>query len=277
MVTDFGATIVRAILKDQCVPDYYTSNLSQSRLDHDVKLYTIYREAINRFPPVANYRQLDQVTQDKKWDLFASGSFLYLRPLKNLLAIPALTFYFDFTYSIPEFRLRLILFLHDESQRLASVGYRFETPEGEGRHDFFHAQPIRSLTATGSTLPGVAPWLPDVSPAFPLDAKDPASLLVSLLVGIYGSEFLLDLYRGGQGGYLKGHLRDKMHLVTPWNRSYWRVVVGAGDPQVYRTMDAASEFKAKIKRNLGKRSKPQFERISYSDFAKAEDRDQHVI
>ncbi len=183
----------------------------------------MYDELAMSWQPLQTQKQLETILSGTDWDLSDTGFFLYLEPLENMKAIPIMTFHFNFSTSIPEFRLQLVVFLRNSKDEIVSVGYRFETPEGEGGHDFYHAQPIKAVRTRGQgDLPSTPDWLPDDYPTFPMDASDPVALLITLLVSLYNYNCLARLY--GRHYKLREHLAPVMHLVKP-RRSYWEVTI----------------------------------------------------
>lgn len=82
-------------------------------------------------------------------------------------------------------RFRLVIGVFNRDQLKGIIGYRFEGPEGEGRHHYYHAQPIRGLEK-GCSLPRINRWFPDKMPTFPLYANNDIELLLALLVSLGG-------------------------------------------------------------------------------------------
>jgi hypothetical protein len=83
--------------------------------------------------------------------------------------------------------------------RLNIFGMRFDAPEGggTGRHDMFHLQFINGFAKDIpfqreqiNTLP-----LPDAQPSIPLDADGAVTLLIALLVSIYGVGYLNEIVK----------------------------------------------------------------------------------
>ena len=89
------------------------------------------------------------------------------------------------------FGIYTLLWIVDDCSRLQSLAIRFETDEGDpetdkdrGAHDFCHAQ---LCTSIGRNLDATTPsWIPDSQPSFPLDAEDQVSLVLCMLVSLYG-------------------------------------------------------------------------------------------
>jgi hypothetical protein len=159
-------------------------------------------------------------------DFADAGMFLYLRPTeKGAFTVPALSLKADFRLSLPEVRIRLVLFLLDDQGDLRSLGYRFETPEGpgDGRHDYYHVQPIRSVFKDRPGFQLSCPlWFPDTHPTWPIDANDPITLCLSSLFSLYGLSFRDDLSTSPIHGILKKYL-DRTHCLTLPPPTFWQV------------------------------------------------------
>lgn len=102
-----------------------------------------------------------------------------------------------FTYSEGRFttlRLYLSLFFQNEGE-VCALGYRFEKPEGDGTHDFYHAQLTPDLLANCGEIDQIAlkKFHLDRMPAIPVDATSATELLLALLVGLYGGGYLASL------------------------------------------------------------------------------------
>ena len=207
----------------------------------------MYDQLSDLWKPLQTPQQLDGIMKGTNWDLSATGSFLYLEPLENMRAIPIMTFQFDFSTSIPEVRLQLLLFLRDSDDEIVSVGYRFETPEGEGKHDFYHVQPIKTVRTQGQDRPHEGPdWVPDDYPTFPVDADDPVGLLISLLVSLYNLDYLARVYPLHYE--LRDHVRNKMHLLKS-KRNYWEVTVKGVESFSCCTAFDKNELKKKLEKD----------------------------
>ncbi len=99
---------------------------------------------------------------------------------------PVLYLTYDFSRIIPEVKLRLALFLHHKKDPKA-IGFRFESPEGEGKHHFYHVQMIYGFSKDENFGPNYCPeWLPVKEPTFLLPAVDSVSLVLHLISSIYG-------------------------------------------------------------------------------------------
>lgn len=142
--------------------------------------------------------------------------FLYLPPLKkNAEFVPILHVACDLAEGVATMNLRVMLIRYvedsgqDGGRRLCGVGFRFETPhgeQGEGRHDFYHAQLIRGFDREPSIE--CPDWLPCTQPSFPLVARCPVTLVVCLLRSLYGRKRFQQLLppASGLSRWLKPYL-----------------------------------------------------------------------
>ena len=143
-------------------------------------------------------------------DFSTWGKVLYLKPLeKNAEFVPVLSLSCTLTETLSIARLRVMLVCLDRNQDPYGIGFRMETPESMnqngneadnvGIHDFHHAQLIRKFCQPklDKKLQVCSPdWLPTTQPSFPLSAKCPVTLLLCLILTLYGKryfdEFLLE-------------------------------------------------------------------------------------
>ena len=74
------------------------------------------------------------------------------------------------------------------------VGFRYETPEDGETHNYYHAQPCRSIGGRNE----IAYALPisTRNPTFPLAAKSSLELLLCLVISVYGMDGLTELLSG---------------------------------------------------------------------------------
>lgn len=179
-------------------------------------------------------------TNEKVATKFPNRYFLYLNPVVDRhLFIPRIQLMCDFGRNIPEIRCRLEIYLIDDRDCLQALGYRFEAPEGVGVHHYYH---IQNINPTGK-LP-THRWLPESQPAFPLDANSPVLILVSLLVSLYGLDYLKKLQSVANS--IDPHLVEILHRVEYRNIDdlewYW-IVVDSGNRLYYHTCENPSDFK----------------------------------
>ena len=73
----------------------------------------------------------------------------------------------------------------------AFLGYRYETPEVGDNHNYYHAQPCRSMI-THQSLAEALP-VPERYPTFPIAADSSVELLLCLVTSIHGMSGLREL------------------------------------------------------------------------------------
>jgi hypothetical protein len=112
---------------------------------------------------------------------FSTGTeVIFLKPMDEAeQLLPILEVEYDFRERIPVLRLRL-RFMKISTQETCVVGLRFETPEGSGSHNYFHAQLISGRPEDNGE------WIPETQPCLPLYAEDEIALLVSMVASLYG-------------------------------------------------------------------------------------------
>lgn len=89
------------------------------------------------------------------------------------------------------------------------VGYRFETPEDGDNHNFYHAQPCRSMGAKDDPIDHAIP-ISQRDPTWPLAARSALELLLCLVTSLYGMKGLVAL----QGRVLEDPVLRKNALIT---------------------------------------------------------------
>ncbi len=115
--------------------------------------------------------------------------FLKLEPIQCEDILPIVTLQGSDQWV--HFRIYVLLVSLDENSDLRILGLRFETDEGDydteakrGKHDFCHMQFCQSLS---KLIPCLDPsWLPESQPSIPLDADCQVSLVLCMLVSLYG-------------------------------------------------------------------------------------------
>ena len=182
-----------------------------------------------------------------------SGGFLCLKPvIHGNTLLPVLTMNYNFGCSIPKISLRVGLYLkHDEEVK--AVGYRFESPEGIGRHHYYHVQMIKGFTTDTFFPPELSTvWLPDAEPTFPLDARDSVDLILCLLLSLYGmtefKQFILNLTQSSRKIVLEKVNELNMGKFTGRKIvSYWCVTSRAsGKAEYYETEYEPDDFRKHI-------------------------------
>jgi hypothetical protein len=181
----------------------------------------IHRLIASRWAKVENDKRLEQLLRgdgQSVVDLQKVHRFIYLEPLQDESIVPVLSLWYSARNPRPQLRLRVALFVLDESKQLAAVGVRFESPEGRGDHDYYHAQLFVEFEKGGGGLPQCPHWLPKKQPAFALNARDPITLLIAMLITLYGLDRTGRSLRAAKfWSVLLPHLK-KMGLALPASR-----------------------------------------------------------
>ena len=160
--------------------------------------------------------QFFQPSEAAAVNFFKENKVLYLPPLKKdaedaedakFVPIFSLCCNFSRVQSIARFRVMLVT-LDESNEALNGIGFRMETPEGGnqntnttdddsiGIHDFYHAQLIQQFSPKqfGNKLQTKClSWLPESQPSFPLPADCPVTLLLCLIVTLYGGEYYMKI------------------------------------------------------------------------------------
>ncbi|MBX3001991.1 MAG: hypothetical protein KF893_25930 [Caldilineaceae bacterium] len=153
-----------------------------------------------------NYLNSSDTIELLKW-----GKFLYLRPIEEGgFFIPVLTIKYDFGGHEQEIRLRLAFFCIDENGDIKASGFRFEAPEDtDGLHNYFHVQAITGFDKdTPKYQLPCEKWIPVKQPALCFDANGPVSLVVGMLVSLYGFNYIKELMNKGFGSELTPFIKD---------------------------------------------------------------------
>lgn len=134
-------------------------------------------------------------------DFMARDRVLYLPPLeKDGTFVPVLSVKCRLDDCVTELRLRVLLVSKDDDDNLRCIGFRLDTPEwqnkrerdpetvGRGMHDFYHAQWMSTLEMRRQ-LHSSLMWLPCTQPSFPVTADDPVTLVMALILSLYGKKY----------------------------------------------------------------------------------------
>ena len=100
-------------------------------------------------------------------------------------------------------------------KRRESMNQEEDMPANGGIHDFYHAQLIQRFRREelNSELQIDCPcWIPDSQPSFPLPAKCPVTLLLCLIVTLYGRNYYNQFLMEHQIFDIKRHLKK----LDPW-------------------------------------------------------------
>lgn len=131
-------------------------------------------------------------------NFFEENKVLYLPPLKrdaeNAEFVPIFSLCCNLSkdQKIARFRVMLVSLDKDDKTTLNGIGFRMETPDGTGIHDFHHAQLIHQFSPKrfDNILPTECPsWIPESQPSFPMPADCPVTLLLCIILTLYGWEY----------------------------------------------------------------------------------------
>jgi hypothetical protein len=176
------------------------------------KLLTVH-ERVAATHVAVDDSQFASLLRDKpaNFNLTDTDRFVFLRADKETgWGLPVLTFSFDQDHKPTRLGLRVAVFVAgDDRYAPAASGFRLEGPEGDGNHNYYHAQWIVSFVKGGQPLPCPV-WIPTSYPALPIAASGPASLLFALLLALYGmkSSVIADLLRTPSTRALKNYMTD---------------------------------------------------------------------
>lgn len=117
-------------------------------------------------------------------------------------------------------RIYTLLTMLDENSDIQAISIRFETDEGIprndtiGSHDFCHAQFCHSIGRLGCATS--LKWLSESQPSIPVDAEDQISLVLCMLVSLYGGKHVLQRINESQVRDVRKHLRSvrAFHSLT---------------------------------------------------------------
>jgi hypothetical protein len=211
--------------------------------DNDIR--DIYERLSLIYEPLnSNERELENLVPSRenpqaKWDAGAAKKkVLYLQPPeRGRKLLPILTMEYDFARSIPEVRLKVALYALDEEGYLRVLGLRFEAPEGEGDHDYYHVQFskgferresfkgdkfLKGEELAGSSFPA---WIPEKEPTIPISARNSVELLLCVLESLYDDEKLSKFSTESEwfGQSIRSHLKNMNVVREGFN--YWHLKV----------------------------------------------------
>ena len=162
------------------------------------------------------------------------GKVLYLPPLKkNARFVPILSLSCQLkeTHSTAQLRVMLVSLddCLDADGKFYGIGFRMETPESwnhdtgppvnRGMHDFHHAQLIQEFgqTELNNMLEIECPcWIPVTQPSFPLPAQCPVTLLLCLIVTLYGRNYYNDFFNLYFNGSKESEIKRYKDKLDPW-------------------------------------------------------------
>ena len=172
---------IRGILERFLAKDDHWSNK---------RLQRTYEEACPEFEiKTIPAHQLRYHLNDSEIGLRDKDLYFLLEPPENRRFQPFVTF--QTTHDWIHFRAYILLAALDKDEQIQGVAFRYETNEGDGNgdHDFCHAQICPTIKRSGKKITHF--WTLDSDPAIPLDAQNQVTLILCMLTSIYGRRYVL--------------------------------------------------------------------------------------
>lgn len=168
--------------------------------NRSTKTLDVFDRLKREFAPISNKEALERMIGSLKHPHHevceSKQRYFYLIPTNEVPhVLPVLDFRIDLARPdppTPEVRLRTLMFCLHEGE-LCATGFRMESREGSGKHDFFHCQPIRAFVKGQTTR--VPEWISDRQPTFPLNVDHEIHLLMCLVASLYGMAALNEMIR----------------------------------------------------------------------------------
>ena len=175
--------------------------------------------------------------EDLDVDFSSKNLFLYLPPLEKdggFVPVLSLRCRLSTESIVMKLRVMLVCLAEDDqnpgAKELRALKLRLEAPHGdeygdeeneeredelEGRHDFYHGQLVRVFRDFRGRAYVKSPnWLPESQPSFPLTADCPVTLMLCLLLTLYGKRQSLELLK--RNANLWKWLTSYMSTLQPW-------------------------------------------------------------
>lgn len=150
----------------------------------EMKKYNFMLDIVGRVGPLRDRSDYTWVFKKKETD----PAFFTLYPIEKIQALPLLCVTYNFKgENTKKIALKVILLHGKNSAGIKAFGLRFEAPEGEGIHNYYHSQLIREFEKGKNRFDEfMCPWVPAAQPALCLDASNPVQLTVAFFVSLYG-------------------------------------------------------------------------------------------
>jgi len=186
--------------------------------------------ALNHYPPIS-YQQVDNL-QKAPWE-FSGNCYIHL-PLVETggwKQQPVVRASFESQEGLQIFRFQVGLLVEDknvaegEGEKCHGIGIRFESAEGPGVHNHFHAQFFTKFDRNGKRLEDCPDWLPDSYPAIPIPADNAVDIICCALKSLYNAT---DIWRWimEEVKRLRGKLDDKTCLrIKYWSEKCPRLTL----------------------------------------------------
>ena len=177
----------------------------------------VWEELSSRWWIPIGERELEKLlSASDELHLDLSDKVLYLPPLldHNSDFVPVLSLKCDIDEKNEDVELRIMLIhRHKDEHKLYGIGFRLESPEGkDSAHDFYHAQ---FIVGFGFGRDVDCPnWIPCTQPSFPLSADSPITLLLTLLITLYGKNYCWQFYN--KHSLAQKDMKRYMDRLQPW-------------------------------------------------------------
>ena len=183
------------------------------------------RVAEGRFTALREWELDNHLLHGGKTGRFNDRKVIYIKPpATETSSVAAIWCHWDFDVQIPKCGFYFGIWSARpafpppdptaDTKHTAFVGFRYETPEDGDNHNFYHAQPCRSMAAGQRPIAESLP-IPSRYPTFPLAAKTSVDLLLCLVTSIYGMIGLKELIVSSDNSILRNTV-----LCTSLERVY---------------------------------------------------------
>jgi hypothetical protein len=161
------------------------------------------RVAENKFDAIAQHELNNHFLYQGKAGQFGENKVIWIKPpAKDPSAVAGIWCRWNYEKTLPKCGFYYGLWSErppfptvDSSataKHPAFVGYRFETPEEGNNHNFYHAQPCRSMNAKDDPVEQSLP-ISEREPTWPLAATTALELLLCMVTSLYGMSGLSEL------------------------------------------------------------------------------------
>ena len=193
------------------------------------KIPSAVANAAGQFSPLTERKLEEYLLYRGRSGQFDEEEAIYIEPPpREKCASAAIWCRWDFDLPLPSCAFYLGLWsarpgAHSGATRPVFLGFRYETPEDGDNHNYYHAQPCRSMGARDSKIRNAVP-VSERNPTFPMAAESSLELLLCLVTSIHGMRGLTTL---------KSSLSEQATMrrnCTLW-RSLDRILGLQGTPQ----------------------------------------------
>jgi hypothetical protein len=192
----------------------------QQETEGKCKNYDKFQEKIYPIYEAGQIQSLMDINSDNLTADFCNYNyFLYLPPIEGQPCVPILLLKCNLKKSEFDISYYVMLLKPKEGEKPDCVGFRFEGSEAENgeecTHDYWHMQLVSKIdTKIGLGFPSSKNWLSTSLPCVPVKAKCPVSLLLCLLVSLYGPDIFSYLIDISVDEKYKLPLKDVLHATA---------------------------------------------------------------